>query len=235
MTLPFLDSAVRSGRKLTASDGSVVIAPASIVGGHPNRKPFIMTASLAPHLNFTGNAREALAFYGRVFGTEPVLRTYGEFGMPAGLPDTDRVVWGQVATSDGVRIMAYDVPTQQPDVAATQLGSTRRESGLTVTDQPYFLALSNATIEDATAVWEGARRRGDRDRASRCVGLVRRFRDADRRLRRHLGSRRAEFRRPLLSSAGRAFTGPTRSLGERWRYRAGLEKPRRLSFPTLGP
>ncbi|WP_127476370.1 VOC family protein [Microbacterium sulfonylureivorans] len=112
-----------------------------------------MTRSLAPHLNFDGNARDALSFYGTVLGAEPVIRTYGEFGMPAGLPDTDKVVWGQVATRDGVRIMAYDVPTQQTDRAATQHGATRRENGLTVTDQPYFLALSSATLDDAAALW----------------------------------------------------------------------------------
>lgn len=113
-----------------------------------------MTATLTPHLNFHGNAREALAFYALALGTEAAIRTYGEFGMPAGLPDTDKVVWGQVATSDGVRIMAYDVPAQQADGPAIQAGATRRENGLTVTDQPYFLALSSATLEDATALWD---------------------------------------------------------------------------------
>jgi PhnB protein len=113
-----------------------------------------MTASLAPHLNFDGVAREALTFYADVLGTDAVIRTYAEFGMPAGLPDSDKVVWGQVATSDGVRIMAYDVPTQQSGGPAAQPGATRRENGLTLTDQPYFLALSSATLADATALWE---------------------------------------------------------------------------------
>jgi PhnB protein len=113
-----------------------------------------MTATLTPHLNFHGNAREALAFYAAALGTEFAIRTYGEFGMPAGLPDTDKVVWGQVATADGVRIMAYDVPTQQEEGATSQPGATRRENGLTVTNQPYFLALSSATLDDATALWD---------------------------------------------------------------------------------
>ena len=112
-----------------------------------------MSASLAPHLNFDGNARAALTFYAGVLGTEPAIRTYGDFGMPAGLPDTDKVVWGQVATNDGVRIMAYDVPTQNADGTATQPGATRRENGLTITDQPYFLALSSATLGDAENLW----------------------------------------------------------------------------------
>jgi PhnB protein len=113
-----------------------------------------MTASLAPHLNFAGNAREALSFYARVLGTEAAIRTYGEFGMPAGLPDTDKVVWGQVVSRDGVRIMAYDVPNQQGGGAALQSGTTRRENGLTVTGQAYFLALSSDTLENATALWD---------------------------------------------------------------------------------
>ncbi len=112
-----------------------------------------MTASLAPHLNFDGNARAALAFYAGVLGTEPVIRTYGDFGMPAGHPDSDKVVWGQVGTNDGVRIMAYDVPNQRAGGPTAQPGATRRENGLTITDQPYFLALSSATLDDATTLW----------------------------------------------------------------------------------
>jgi PhnB protein len=111
-----------------------------------------MTTTLVPHLNFHGTAREALDFYGTVLGAEPVVRTYGELGMPAGLPDTDKVVWGQVASADGVRVMAYDVPQAEP--TARQPGSTRRADGVTLTDQPYFLALSSATLEDATALWD---------------------------------------------------------------------------------
>jgi PhnB protein len=113
-----------------------------------------MTASLVPHLNFDGNARQALTFYASVLATEPAIRTYGEFGMPAGLPDSDKVVWGQVATTDGVRIMAYDVPTQSSDGAAAQVGATHRENGLTITDQSYFLALSSATLDDAQKLWD---------------------------------------------------------------------------------
>jgi PhnB protein len=143
----------RSGHKLTASAGSVASAPEHSPVIEPDRKSLIMTASLTPHLNFDGNAREALTFYATVLGTQPAIRTYGELGMPAGLPDVDKVVWGQVATADGVRIMAYDVPTQRANGAPAQAGATRRENGLTVTDQPYFLALSSATLDDAEKLW----------------------------------------------------------------------------------
>lgn len=152
--LPFLYSARRTGQKLTASAGRVLLTGKANRLFIWNRKPFIMTATLTPHLNFTGNAREALTFYAKALGTEAAIRTYGEFGMPAELPDANKVVWGQVATSDGIRIMAYDVPTQQTDGAAAQPGDTRRENGLTITDQPYFLALSSSTLEDATDLWD---------------------------------------------------------------------------------
>jgi PhnB protein len=46
------------------------------------------------------------------------------------------------------------VPTQQTDGAATQPGATRRENGLTLTDQSYFLALSSATLDAALALWK---------------------------------------------------------------------------------
>src|SRR5690606_13387529 len=77
-------------------------------------------------------------------------RTYAEFGMPADLPGADHVVWG-VAAAEGFRVMAYDIPG-----ATTSLhgGATRRENGATITDQPFFLALSSPTLEEATANWE---------------------------------------------------------------------------------
>lgn len=113
-----------------------------------------MSRFLAPHLNFQGNARDALTFYAGAFDTEAVIRTYGDFGMPAGLPDTNKVVWGQISPAEGVRIMAYDVPTQQAAGATAQPGSTHRENGMTITDQPYFLALSSSTLDEATAIWD---------------------------------------------------------------------------------
>ncbi|GAA2698132.1 hypothetical protein [Actinoplanes palleronii] len=48
--------------------------------------------------------------------------------MPAGLPDTDKAVWGQVASTDGLRIMAYDVPTRQAAGETTQPGATHRKT-----------------------------------------------------------------------------------------------------------
>ncbi len=111
-----------------------------------------MSATPVPHLNFTGQAREALDFYAAAFGGRAVVRTYGDFGMPAGLPDTDRVVFGQVLADGGFSVMAYDVPGTAG--GAPHPGSTRREQGVTITDQPFFLALTADTIETAQAWWD---------------------------------------------------------------------------------
>jgi PhnB protein len=68
-----------------------------------------MTFAVTTHLNFQGNARAALDFYGRAFGAEPVLMTYAAMGQAALADAPDHIIWGQIATDDGFRIMAFDV------------------------------------------------------------------------------------------------------------------------------
>ncbi|WP_368498078.1 VOC family protein [Herbiconiux sp. A18JL235] len=110
-----------------------------------------MSTSLVPHLNFRGEAREALEFYAGAFDGTVSIRTYGDFGMPAELPDAAKVVFGRVDGVDGFVVMAYDVPGA--DSGTLQGGSTARENGLTITDQPYFLALDTATLDAAALRW----------------------------------------------------------------------------------
>ncbi|NQX15276.1 VOC family protein [Rathayibacter sp. VKM Ac-2857] len=110
-----------------------------------------MTAAVVAHLNFTGQARAALEYYAAAFGGQAVVRTYGDFGMPAGLPDADRVVHGQVVGAGGFTVMAYDVPSSDAEL---QAGIIRRENGTTITDRPFFLALQAATLEEATGHWD---------------------------------------------------------------------------------
>ncbi|KQP56822.1 VOC family protein [Agreia sp. Leaf283] len=109
-----------------------------------------MSATPVIHLNFRGQARAALEFYATAFGGQSFARTYGEFGMPAGLPDTDKVVFGQVVAPGGFTVMAYDVPGQD---AGPATGSTHRENGTTVTDQSFFIALNAETLAEATGYW----------------------------------------------------------------------------------
>ncbi|MEV6443329.1 VOC family protein [Amycolatopsis sp. NPDC051716] len=113
-----------------------------------------MSLTAVAHLNFTGQAREALAFYQSVFGGQATVVTYGDFGLPAGLPDADKVVFGQVTADNGFSVMAYDVPgTDGPATPAAP--STRRENGTTITREPFFLSVRGATVDEVTPVWKG--------------------------------------------------------------------------------
>ena len=68
-----------------------------------------MTLAVTPHLNFRGQARAALDFYAKVFGGELVVMSYGAMGKAELANAPDDVMWGQVGSTDGFRIMAFDV------------------------------------------------------------------------------------------------------------------------------
>ncbi|WP_370961583.1 VOC family protein [Amycolatopsis sp. cg9] len=113
-----------------------------------------MSLSAVAHLNFHGQAREALEFYQSVFGGQLTVVTYGDFGMPAGLPGATHVVFGQVAADNGFRVMAYDVPGGDAP-AAPAVPTTRRENGTTITREPFFLSVRGETVDEVTPVWDG--------------------------------------------------------------------------------
>jgi PhnB protein len=112
-----------------------------------------MTIQTTTHLNFRGDARAALEFYGSVFGGHVVVHTYADFGMPAEAPGSDRVVFGLVAAENGFRIMGYDVPgeTDGPLVGG---GSARREHGTTITDQALFVSVGAERLEELQPYWD---------------------------------------------------------------------------------
>ncbi|APU17573.1 MULTISPECIES: VOC family protein [Actinoalloteichus] len=112
-----------------------------------------MSINAVAHLNFRGQARAALGFYQSVFGGQVIAATYGDFGMPAELPGADKVVFGQVIADNGFRIMAYDVPGQDAPVAEGA-PTTRRENGVTLTEEPFFLSVRGETVEEVGALWE---------------------------------------------------------------------------------
>lgn len=73
-----------------------------------------MSIETTTHLNFRGTARAALTFYQSVFGGEIVLVTHSQT-YPEFAPDeADHIAYGQVASTDGFRIMAFDVPATRP-------------------------------------------------------------------------------------------------------------------------
>ncbi|WP_168914748.1 VOC family protein [Microcella flavibacter] len=114
-----------------------------------------MTITTTTHLNFRGTARAALDFYATVFGGHAFMATYAEFGMPAELPGADKVVFGQVQSPDGFRVMAYDIPGADDEDAAIVAGSTHRENGATITDRTFFQSLRGETLDEISGYWNG--------------------------------------------------------------------------------
>ena len=114
-----------------------------------------MSITTTTHLNFRGDARAALEFYQSVFGGHVTIATYGDFGMPQDAPGAANVVFGQVETEAGFRVMAYDIPGQA-DGSAASAGtavSTRRENGVTITDQPFFVSVRGDTLAEVQGYW----------------------------------------------------------------------------------
>jgi PhnB protein len=109
-----------------------------------------MSILTTTHLNFRGDARSALEFYRSVFGGELTVATYGDFGMPAEAPGASKVVFGQVVSAAGFRVMAYDVPGATD---AAPAGFTRRENGVTLTDQPFFVSVRGETLDEVQGYW----------------------------------------------------------------------------------
>jgi PhnB protein len=74
------------------------------------------TAALADikttvHLNFRGDAREALTFYQSVFGGDQMVITYKDAHADKNPAEAEQVIWGQVAAKNGFHVMAFDVPS----------------------------------------------------------------------------------------------------------------------------
>ncbi|MFG6491483.1 VOC family protein [Microbacterium sp. P03] len=110
-----------------------------------------MSIATTTHLNFRGEARAALEFYQSVFGGEISIATYGDFGMPQDAPGAADVVFGQVVSADGFRIMAYDIPGDRTPSAG---GFARRENGVTLTDQTFFFSVRGETLEEVQGYGE---------------------------------------------------------------------------------
>jgi len=112
-----------------------------------------MSVNATTHLNFRGDARAALEFYESVFGGELNFATYADFGAPKDTPDADKVVFGQVAAENGFRVMAYDVPSMGQSSTPSE-PSTRRENGMTITQEPFFISLRGESVDEVTGYWE---------------------------------------------------------------------------------
>lgn len=70
-----------------------------------------MSIQTTTHLNFHGQARDALTFYQSVFGGELAAIAYKDAGAVQNPTEADQIMWGQVSGGNGFRVMAYDVPS----------------------------------------------------------------------------------------------------------------------------
>lgn len=101
-----------------------------------------MTIQATTHLNFRGQAREALGFYRSVFGGEQTIVTYRDFGAAQDASQAEQVIWGQVVSDTGFRVMAYDV---QPDKAF--------HPG----ENAFYVTVRSTAVAEVNATWEALR------------------------------------------------------------------------------
>ncbi|QUC58695.1 VOC family protein [Streptomyces sp. A2-16] len=97
-----------------------------------------MSVTTTTHLNFRGDAREALDFYRSVFGGRTVVVTYKDAGAVGNEREADWVMWGEVVGDDGFHVMAYDVPSQLP----WNLG-----------ENAFFVSVRGEDAEEISALW----------------------------------------------------------------------------------
>lgn len=98
-----------------------------------------MSLNAVTHLNFRGDARQALEFYQSVFGGDVSIVTYKDLGNVQEPSEDDQVTWGQVSADNGFRIMAYDVPSRLPWSQG---------------ENAFFVSLRGETAQEITAYWE---------------------------------------------------------------------------------
>lgn len=98
-----------------------------------------MPVNAVTHLNFRGDAREALAFYQSVFGGDVVTVTYKDAGNVQDPSEADQIMWGQVTAANGFQVMAYDVPAGLP-----------WDQG----ENPFFLSVRGDDTDEITAYWQ---------------------------------------------------------------------------------
>ena len=98
-----------------------------------------MTIATTTHLNFRGDAREALTFYQSVFGGHLAAMTYADAHAVTDPAEAEQVMWGQVDSDAGFRVMAYDVPSHIPYDAGSN---------------PIFVSVRGTDEDELRAHWD---------------------------------------------------------------------------------
>ncbi|MDQ2823214.1 MAG: VOC family protein [Pseudomonadota bacterium] len=98
-----------------------------------------MSLNAITHLNFRGNAGTALNFYQQAFDGQLSIVTYQDAGQAGDADDAGQVMWGQVTTASGLRLMGFDI-----------LASRRWHPG----ENAVFVVVEGSNAADITAPWE---------------------------------------------------------------------------------
>lgn len=114
-----------------------------------------MATRLSPYLSFDGDAREAIEFYGTVFGVAPDIRTYDSVGPVDDPVQAKKVMHSQIPVAGVGTLMASDVP---PGTTLTDHGSVALSGGPEDSERlhSWFAALSEGAQEVmaiATSPW----------------------------------------------------------------------------------
>ena len=72
-----------------------------------------MTVTTTTHLNFRGQAREALELYASIFGGQVLAFTYGDAHVDTDGAVPEELMWGGFEAPNGLQLMAFDVPPQR--------------------------------------------------------------------------------------------------------------------------
>lgn len=99
-----------------------------------------MSVSTTPHVNFRGQAREALEFYQSVFGGDASIATYADIHAAEDPAQADHVAFGRVDAPNGFTIMAYDV---QPS------------KGYDPGENSYYITLHGTQGDEIKPLWDG--------------------------------------------------------------------------------
>jgi len=97
-----------------------------------------MTVVTTPHLNFRGDAKEALEFYHSVFGGELIVLTNEDTFSVETPEEAQQIKFGQIIGENGFQVMAYDVPA-----------STSYDQG----EKSLFVSVRADSTDEITELW----------------------------------------------------------------------------------
>ena len=98
-----------------------------------------MSISTTTHLNFRGQAREALAFYQSAFGGEISIATYADIHAVEQPSQGNHVAFGRVDGPNGFAITAYDVqPSKDYDPGTN----------------PFYITLQGTDGDEIQPLWD---------------------------------------------------------------------------------